>query len=386
MNRLIIDLPELRHNLDAIGSWMDRFGARWSVVTKVLCGHTDALKALQLMGVRSMGDSRLDNLRAIERIVPDFESWYLRLPHVTAVPEIVRLADVSLNSEIEIIKKLNDEAKRQGYTHRIIIMIEVGDLREGILPGSLVEFYEQAFDLSNIEVLGIGANLGCLVGLAPNIDQFTQLVLYRELLELRFKHKLPLISAGSSAVLPMMLDGTLPKAINHFRIGESIFLGTDLVNGGTLNGLSDRVVMLEAEIAEIQEKGLVPLGETSNITPFNNTNGGDYRPGQRGYRALVTVGQLDTDIEGLIPVDSRYLIAGASSDITVVNLGENPEGLSVGDSLKFRVNYSAFLRLMSGKYFAKEVRPGLDEFDGSFTSTKETAVNPVLRVIGQSRS
>jgi len=381
MNQLIIDLHALRHNLDEIGSWMEAHGARWSVVTKVLCGHSDTLKALQLMGVRSMGDSRLDNLRAIERILPDFESWYLRLPHLSAIPEIVRLADVSLNSEIEIINALNEEARSQGNTHRIIIMIEVGDLREGILPGTLVEFYEKVFRLSNIEVLGIGANLGCLAGLAPNIDQFTQLILYRELLELRFKHRLPLISAGSSAVLPMVLDGTLPKAINHFRIGESIFLGTDLVNGGTIQHLSDEVVVLEAEIAEIQEKGLVPLGETSNITPFDSSQNGEYKPGQRGFRALVTVGQLDTDIAGLRPVDPRYIIAGASSDITVVNLGDHPDRLSVGDSIQFHLNYAALLRLMSGKYFAKHVRPSLDEFDASFTSTEDTEVAPVLRVV-----
>jgi predicted amino acid racemase len=288
---------------------------------------------------------------------------------------------VSLNSEIEIINQLNEEAKRQNKTHRVIIMIEVGDLREGILPGSLADFYEQVFDLSNIEVLGIGANLGCLAGLAPNIDQFTHLILYRELLELRFKHRLPLISAGSSAVIPMVLNGTLPKAINHFRIGESIFLGTDLVNGGTIESLNDEVVVLEAEIAEIQEKSLVPLGETSNITPFSSTRNGDYKPGQRGFRALVTVGQLDTDIAGLRPVDPRYVIAGASSDITVVNLGDHADGLEVGDSIKFNLNYAALLRIMSGKYFAKEVRPSLEEFDASVTDTKDTQVDPVLKSV-----
>ena len=385
MNRLVIDLNALRHNLDEIGTWMDRHHASWSVVTKVLCGHPDTLRALQVMGVRSMGDSRLDNLRAIERIVPNFEAWYLRLPHLSAISEIVRLADVSLNSEISIIEKLSEEAQQQGKKHSIIIMIEVGDLREGILPGSLVRFYEHVFDLSNIEVLGIGANLGCLAGLAPNIDQFTHLILYRELLELRFKRRLPFISAGSSAVLPMVLDGTLPKAINHFRIGESIFLGTDLVNGGKLATLNDEVVVLEAEIAEIQEKNLVPLGETSNITPSSTTQVGDYKPGQRGFRALATVGQLDTDISGLRSVDPRYGIAGASSDITVVNLGDNPAGLKVGDSLQFHLNYSALLRLMSGQYFAKQVRPSLEEFEQSFTNTKDTEVVPVLRAEEASR-
>jgi predicted amino acid racemase len=350
-------------------------------VTKVLCGHAETLKALQMMGVQSMGDSRLMNLRAIERIAPDCESWYLRLPHLSVIEEIISQADVSLNSEIEIIKALNEEAKLQGKTHRIIIMIELGDLREGILPGTLIRFYEQVFDLSNIEVFGIGANLGCLAGAIPNIDQFTQLALYRELLELKFGHTLPLLSAGSSAVLPMTLEERLPKGINHFRIGESIFLGSDLVNGGTLEGLRDDVVMLEGEIAEIKEKSLVPLGETSNITPFESTEEEDYSPGQRGFRALVMVGQVDTDIAGITPEDDRYHVAGASSDITVVNLNDNPEGLAVGDSIRFSLSYSAFLRAMVGKYIDIETYPGLEEFDASFSSSADTAVAPVLSTI-----
>ncbi len=377
MNRVTISLDALRHNLSVIGKWMNDRDSRWTVVTKVLCGHAPTLRALQLLGVRSMGDSRLSNVKAIERIIPDFESWYLRVPDMSSIEEVVSLADVSLNSEIEIIEALNAEAGRQGKNHGIIIMIELGDLREGILPGSLVKFYEEIFELPNITVWGIGANLGCLAGAVPSVDQFMQLVLYRELLELKFERSLPMISAGSTAVLPLMLEGSLPKAINHFRIGEAIFLGTDLVNGGLLPGLRDDIVLLEAEIAEIKEKGLVPAVETSSISPFDNELDEETPPGQRGYRALVSVGNLDTDISGLTPINPHHKIAGASSDITVINLGDNPGDLHVGDTIKFRVNYSALLRLMSGKYIPKEIHPDLDEFEKSL-SGKQLGVDPVV--------
>ncbi len=365
---------------------MDAHPATWTVVTKVLCGHADTLRALQLLGVRSMGDSRLANLKAIEKIIPDFESWYLRVSDLSSANEVATLADVSLNSEIEVIRILNEEAKRQDKVHRIIIMIELGDLREGILPGSLVRFYERVFELPNIEVLGIGANLGCLAGAVPNVDQFTQLALYRELLELKFQRKIPMISGGSSSVLPLLLDGKLPKAINHFRIGEAIFLGTDLVNGGTLPGLRDDVVLLEAEIAEIKEKGLVPLSETASMTPFESADTEeDLSPGQRGYRALISVGQLDTDIAGLTPVDPEHRIAGASSDITVVNLGSDAGGLKVGDSIKFQVNYSAMLHLMIGKYVAKVVTPSLSELE-DIPKAEMLEVEPAVEMIGEQES
>jgi len=363
MNRVLINLKALHDNLMTIGNWMQTHGASWTVVTKVLCGHRDTLKALQAMGVRSMGDSRLENLQAMERIVPDFESWYLRVPDLTSVSDVVRLADVSLNSEIRIIESLNEEARKLQKVHGIVIMIELGDLREGILPGSLIEFYKHVFHLSHIEVKGIGANLGCLAGAVPTVDQFMQLVLYRELLELKFQHSLRLISAGSSAVLPLVLDKQLPKAINHFRIGEAIFLGTDLLKGGLIPGLRGDGIVLEAEIAEIKKKSLVPLAETTAMTPFISETNEEHAPGQRGFRALVSVGNLDTEISGLAPINPRYSIAGASSDITVVNIGEDADGLKVGDTIQFRPNYAAFVRLMDGRYMRKEVTPPIADFE-----------------------
>lgn len=385
MNRVTIDLQKLQKNIETIGGWMDAHPASWTLVTKVLCGHIDSLKALQYLGIHSMGDSRVANLNAIERIIPDFESWYLRVSDMSSVKEVVELADVSLNSELDVIQAINEEAGRRNLIHRVIIMIELGDLREGILPGSLTRFYEQVFDLPHIEVIGIGANLGCLAGAVPNVDQFAQLALYRELLELKFQRKLPILSAGSSVVLPLLLDGKLPKAINHFRIGEALFLGTDLVNGGTLPGLHDDVPVLEAEIAEIKEKSLRSLAETSHVQPFESSNGSDDSEpavGEWGYRALVSVGQLDTDVGGLTPLDTRYQIAGASSDITVVNLGDNPDGLGIGDTIKFKLNYSAFLRIMSVKYIDKVVVPPLQEFETA-TEDRSWQLDPALESINK---
>lgn len=385
MNLVSIDLEALRHNLSMIGRWMDRLGASWSVVTKSLCAHEDTLRALRLLGVRSVADSRLENLEVVDRVVPGTEKWYLRLPVPSVVPEVVRLADVSLNSEVAVIEALNAEAARQGKVHRIIIMIELGDLREGILPGSLVRFYERVFELPSIEVLGIGGQVGCLAGAVPSIDQMMQLVLYKELLELKFGRPLPIISAGSSVSLTLLVDGRpLPSQLNHYRIGESLFLGTDLVHGGTLQGLRDDVVLLEAEIAEIKEKSLVPLGETGAHTPFEPAGPGEGSepppaPGQRGYRALVTVGQLDTDVLGLTPVEADHQVAGASSDVTVVNLGPNPGNIRVGDRIRFRPSYSAFVRLMASQYVDRQVWPPLSAFESALEARAEaTSVPPAV--------
>jgi len=364
MTTVTIDLHALRHNYDVIRRWMADHGAKWNIVTKVLCGYQPVIRALHMFGARCFGDSRLENLRAIKSAVPDSRSWYLRVPNLDKVEDVVKLTEISLNSELETIEALDKAAKKAGTTHQVVIMIELGDLREGILPGGLIKFYEQVFEFKNIEVAGIGSNLGCLSGTVPGIDQFMQLALYKELLELKFKRSMKVISAGSSSALPFVLNGTMPKSINHFRIGESLFLGTDLINGGTLPKLRNDVVKVSANIVEIRKKNLNPSGETSNdISPFSGENEQEYAPGQRGWRALVSMGQIDTDIYGLTPVLDHHQIAGASSDITVVNVGDEKMGLNVGDSIEFTPSYSALVRLMNGKYVNTRITPSLDEFE-----------------------
>jgi len=237
-------------------------------------------------------------------------------------------------------------------------MIELGDLREGVLPGHLTRMYEEVFTLPHIDVVGIGANLGCLSGAVPSIDELMQLVLYRELLELKFQRRLPLISAGTSAVLPLLLDGSLPPAVNHFRVGETILLGTEPVTGEVMRGLRGDVVTVEAEVVEVKEKSLTPTGETTDMTPFASVQGDEeIAPGQRGYRAVVTLGQVDTDIASLQPVNPHHQLAGASSDVTVVNLGDGPSGIRVGDTLRFRPGYAALVRLMNNPYTEKRIVP-----------------------------
>lgn len=353
MNRLLIDLDVLHQNYRVVSDWITQHGGSLTVVTKALCGHAELLRALDDFGVDSMGDSRIENLRAIRKNTPSVETWYLRPPHASALNKLLPLCDVSLNSEVATIREIDAECKRTQTTHQVVLMMELGDLREGVLPGKLLAMTESVLQMPRIALAGLGANLGCLNGAIPMSEELTQLTLYHELLELKYDIKIPYVSAGTSAGLGLLRDGAFPKAINHFRVGEAILLGTDPVTGEPFSGLRNDGVTLEAEVVELKEKRLVPSIETAN-TPFEPIDEDEERePGERGYRAIVTVGHVDTDVQGLTPLNPDYTIAGASSDITVVNLGSERDGVSLGETLAFRPNYSAFVRLMNNPYTAK---------------------------------
>jgi len=147
---------------------------------------------------------------------------------------------------------------------------------------------------------------------------------------------------------------------------ESILLGTDLLHGGVIEPLRP-AAMLEAEVVEIKRKALTPIGETGTLNPFPSSRARTEHlsPGQRGYRAIITVGHVDTEVSALTPVDSNYQLVGASSDLAVVNLADNPQGTKLGDTISFRMGYSALVRLMASPYTEKRVTPS----DVELTST-----------------
>lgn len=355
MNRLTINVEALRYNYETVLRWITDHGGQLTVVTKALCGHPEILEALQGFGVGSMGDSRVENLTAVRAHAPGVETWYLRPPHASAIRRLVPLCDVSLNSEMSTLHALHRACREMDTEHQVVLMVELGDLREGVLPGKLLEMTEEILRMPRIRLIGLGANLGCLNGAIPMAEELAQLSLYHELLELKFDVAIPYVSAGTSAGLGLLRDGEMPAAINHFRVGESILLGTDPVNGGDFPGLRQDVACLEAEVIELKEKRLTSSSE-SGQTPFEPLEVQEsVEPGQRGVRALVTVGHVDTDIQGLTPLSPDHTLAGASSDVTVVNLTGGERGVSLGRTIRFRPNYSAFVRLMNNPYTEKRV-------------------------------
>lgn len=353
MAYITLNTQKLKENFEYLNKLFTKNNIQWSIVTKLLCGNEKYLKEVLNLGVKQVCDSRVTNLQMIKSINPKVETIYIKPPAKLSIPEIIECADISVNTEFDTIKMLSDEAVKQKKKHKIIIMIEMGELREGVLREDLLEFYAQVFKLENIEVVGIGTNLTCLYGVLPNHDKLIQLSLYEQLIESKFNRQIPYVSGGSSVTIPLIFQNLLPKGINHFRVGESLFLGTDVYNNVTLEKMNDNVFRLSAEIIELIEKPMVPMGEMgTNVegeTPDFDTN----RIGETSYRAILDLGLLDVDREHIFPIDKNIIFAGASSDMIVVDLGENNKKYKVGDIIEFTMDYMGTLRVINSKYVEK---------------------------------
>ncbi|MDX1650981.1 MAG: alanine racemase [Brumimicrobium sp.] len=357
MAYITIDPKKLKKNYDYLDKVFRNKNIQWSVVTKLLCGNETFLKELLQLGISQVCDSRITNLKHIKKLNPDVETVYIRPPSSRFIKSIVEFSDISLNTEIETIKLLSAEAIKQRKVHKIIIMIELGELREGVMGDNLIDFYSKVFNLEGIEVVGIGTNLSCLNGVLPNQDKLIQLSLYKQLIEAKFNKKIPFVSGGSSVTIPLIFHERLPKGINHFRVGETLFLGTDVYNDEVFEFMENAVFTVHSRIIELHKKPTVPIGELgSNVTGSKLNTSEKETKNPFSYRAIIDLGLLDVDEKHINPIDESVKIVGASSDMFVVDLGKNTVNYKVGDLIEFKADYMGILRLMNSKYIKKELQ------------------------------
>ncbi|MBU1012692.1 MAG: alanine racemase [Bacteroidetes bacterium] len=350
-----LDLKKLKSNFDYLNALFKKNNIEWSVVSKILSGHKEYLTELLKFEITQICDSRVSNLKEIKLINPKIETIYIKPPARRSIPRIVKYADISMNTEFETIKLLAKEAKKQNKIHQIIIMIELGELREGVLGEDFIAFYESVFKLENIKVVGIGANLSCLYGVLPNHDKLIQLSLYEQLIEAKFNKQIPYVSGGSSVTIPLIFQHLLPKGINHFRVGETLFLGTDVYNNVPLKKMQSDVFKLYAEIIELIEKPVVPMGEFGTNVEGKNIEFDQTNIGEKSYRAIIDLGLLDVEVKHIELVDKSLQLAGASSDMIVINLGDNKKNYVVGDLIEFKLDYMGTLRILNSKYIEKRI-------------------------------
>ena len=353
-SRLAIDLKKVKNNLDKITQMVKGSGSSLMIVTKGYSADMEIYKLLDESNIDYLADSRIQNLKKYEGTKKG--RVLLRLPMNSETDEVVKYADVSLNSELKTIKNLNESAKVQDKIHKILLMIDLGDLREGIFFKNEDEInytVEEILKLENIEIFGLGVNLTCYGAVIPKKDNLSVLVDIARKIEKKYDIKLQMISGGNSSSIYLIGKDELPEGINNLRVGEAFLLGGETAYGQKLEGFYDDAFTLEAEIIELKEKQSVPIGETG-VDAFGNKPVYEDRGIIR--RAIIAVGRQDVDPDALSPMDEKIDILGASSDHLILDVSKSDNEYHVGGIVNFKLSYSSLLRATTSGYVERVYR------------------------------
>jgi predicted amino acid racemase len=345
--RLEIDLSKIRHNTRTLGERLSQRGISVTGVTKAPLGSAEIAATLLEAGVKRLGDSRIENIEAMQLAHVPASMTLIRSPMLSQVKRVVRHADVSCNTEIEVIRELSLEAQRAGRRHGVILMVELGDLREGIMPDDLTDTVRETLNLPNIEFKGIGTNLACRSGVSPDGKNMAMLTDAADSIESTLGLTVEIVSGGNSANLEWALSGAEIGRINDLRLGEAILLGCETLHRQPIEGLHTDAITLCAEVIEAKIKPSMPSGRIAQ-TAF-----GEASPvTDRGLvtQAILAVGQQDVDPSGL-KAPAGIDIMGASSDHLI--LESVSDDLSVGTEVSFQLNYSALVRAMTSSFVTK---------------------------------
>ena len=369
--RLEINLGKIAHNT----RWLKNHYAKKDIqvigVTKAICGHADIVNTLINSGISLLGDSRIENIKKMQLAGITVPMLLLRTPLLSQVEDVAKHCFISHNTEISVIQRLSALSIKRGVIHNIILMIELGDLREGILPSQLESIISKTLLLGGVKIVGVGTNLACFGGIKPTDKNMSELSAIAKDVERQLGYKLSYISGGNSANYEWFNDTKDLKGINSLRIGESIYLGCDPLTRKPIPGLFTDAFTLVAEVIESNVKDSVPSGEV-----YQNAFGEAPEHENKGLmkRAILGLGLQDVAVSGLEPrIDVEVI--GVSSDHLILN--SKNEKLKVGKELEFDLNYAALLAAMTSSYVTKlaldsmNAREYCDEVEEKDTKLKQ---------------
>ena len=343
--KLVVDLKKLQHNIDRVLVNCQDQGVEVAGVIKGCSGLPECAKLMAQEGCRFIASSRLDQIEAVRNYGVQADFMLIRVPMLSEAADVVRLTEISLNSEAKVLRALNHQAGLQDKQHKVILMVDLGDLREGFWDRE--ELMEAALcvenNMHNLELAGVGTNLGCYGGIDATVEKLNELVECAEAIEEKIGRELEFVAGGSTTSYPRVLEKNMPRRINLLRIGEAMLLARDLQDfwGCDMSDMHRDVFTLQAEVIEAREKPTYPVGKIMYDAFERKPEFED-----RGIRkrALIALGRADFAFpDMLIPRDKNIQILGASSDHTILDVQDCQREYKVGDIIEFDLCYSTIV-------------------------------------------
>ncbi|MFA5014888.1 MAG: alanine racemase [Actinomycetota bacterium] len=341
---LKIYLDKISYNSEIINTRCADLGISVVGVTKCVLGDVKIAGAMRKSGIAVFGDSRLENLKKLRDFYgEDQKLLMLRSPMPGEVEDLLKVCDISLNTQLKTLEIIEKICCRKKIKHRIIVMVETDDRREGLLPGEVVNFCKKIIDnFKSIEFYGLGTNARCVTKNGPDPESLKMLVNLREDVAKVTGVNIPVISGGNSSVWNLIEEGSIPEGINQVRIGEAILLGHDTVNYRTIKDAYTDSFILEAEIIEVKKRN------------------------DDVYKVILALGLQDASSKN-IHCRSDYLsILNQSSDHTILSVreeklkkhGENTLNLEAGGIISFNLDYFGLLSCMTSPFIKRNYIEG----------------------------
>ena len=321
-----IDINKLSYNARFLKEFYKSKGIEIVAVLKGVSGNTTIAKIIHEQGISILSDTNVQNLKKFKELSKGIQCMMMRTPAKSEIEDVVSYTDISLNTEIDIIKLLSDESKRQGKIHQIILMIELGDLREGILPKNLMAYITRILTFENVEIVGIGTNFACFNNQNPSDEAMKHLSDLGHQIEFLFNLKLKYISGGNSTMYSWVKNTKDTYRINQVRLGESILCGTNPLDNLPIEGMHQDVFELFTEVIEAKQKGKQVV--------------------QNSYlkRLILNIGRQDTDVSGLTSNNHVEIVNFSSNHIAAITKDET---IGLGSRISFRMNYESMMSSMT---------------------------------------
>jgi predicted amino acid racemase len=349
--RLLVNLDAVRHNARLIADLCSARGVLLTGVTKGVLADPPLVRVLVEEGIHSLADSRLANIARIRETGVAAELHLIRAPGPEELPGVLDMTDASYHSELRTIRELASLAHARGTEHRVVLMVDVGDRREGLMPGDVLEAAREVLDLKGACLHGLGMNVGCASGVQPTPANMGLLASLAQDVQDQLGCPVPLVSGGSSLAMPLLVEGRVPQGVNHFRVGCAIWLGDYNTWDEPVPGARHDGFDLRATIIELKWKPSLPEGEIG-VDAFGCCPSFEDRGPM--LRAICSLGKQDIYLEGIEPLLPGARVVTASSDHLILDVTTVEPPPQVGDEVRFRMNYGAMLYAMQSGYVIKK--------------------------------
>jgi len=327
---LKINLSKVGQNCKLINDRCARQGISVVGVSKCVLADLRIAEVFKEQGIDIFGDSRLKNIKKLFlHFGPGQKLMLLRTPMLSEIDEMVNICYVSMNTQEKTVSAISQSCSKYGLTHRVIVMVETDDRREGLLPEEVPVFCNHIITrCPGIKLWGLGTNARCISKRKPTLKSTETLLRIKKDIEKKFSISIPVISGGNSSIWGLIGSGILPQGINQVRIGEAILLGHETASYKPVEGAFRDSFVLEAEVIEIKRKD------------------------DKIYKIIIALGLQDVNCNNITCVNDALDFLDQSSDHTVLEVN-NGKVFEVGDIIRFRPDYFGLLACMTSPFVEK---------------------------------